>query len=103
MPLTWDELKAKLPRTRAELHLARTLGLMHRAHGVAEGHNCGECAHLTRKPVDAAGTFWKCAQHLREHHRETGEAWGSAATDWKKSWPSCGLWEARQSPEERAG
>jgi hypothetical protein len=71
------------PKTPAERHRARTLGVMHRRHGRAEGHTCGGCRSFWDKPVDGSiGHAFKCRQFRVS---------SSEATDWRKGWPACGL------------
>lgn len=53
-------------------------------YGQTEGQRCGECAHLLA--VRYSRTYYKCQ---RSHMS------ASNATDWRVSWPACGLFERR--------
>lgn len=49
------------------------------------GETCGTCAHLSPKETGARRTFYKC--------NKRGDTNGPA-TDCRKKWPACELWEA---------
>lgn len=91
MAQTWDEWMAArgLParaQTPAERHAARTIGVMRGTHGVGPvDRYCGECVHLVSHV--AHRQFWKCARFRLS---------ASASSDWRKSWPACGLFSPRQ-------
>ena len=71
-PIPSPALLARIDR--AEIRLAPILA-MHRAHGEAPGHACGECAELGRRT--RGGRFW-CRR-------------SSDQAEWRKCWGSCGL------------
>lgn len=50
------------------------------------GHTCGECAHLRIKPLGK--DYFKCFIQRPE---------GCAATDVRRKWPACVLWQERAS------
>jgi hypothetical protein len=54
---------------------------LHTLNGSKDGETCGGCRFLIRN--DQHG-FFKCQKY--------GET-ASTASDWRKRWPACGLWE----------
>lgn len=56
---------------------------LHTRHGSKSGETCGGCRFLLAV-TRGNTTVFKCAKH-----RDTR----STATDWRKKWPACGLWE----------
>jgi hypothetical protein len=78
----WDALKAEAFPKGAAKHRSLTVGLMHRLHGETPGRRCGECVHLVER-----GRYFKC---------DLAKVSSSPATDWRKSWPSCGRFGERQ-------
>jgi hypothetical protein len=59
---------------------------MHAVHGQGpSGKTCGQCQHLRTKRM--GGTYFKCDQTVMTD---------GAATDWRKRWPACGLFEPFQ-------
>jgi hypothetical protein len=52
------------------------------------GALCRDCAHL--KGYACARTYWKCSKR--------GDLTGSRATDQRRTWPACGLFEPEAQP-----
>lgn len=89
---TWDELRAKRDALVAAEQAAkghRQLERMLARHGRdPHGRSCGDCAHFVRANRDtAAHGYWKCLEY---------GVTGGAGTDWRVSWPACGLFAARE-------
>lgn len=68
----------------AEKGLPQRIQLMHRLHGKLEGKRCKTCKHFKVKRY--ARQYFKCAK---------SKITGGAATDWRKNWPACGKYEAK--------
>jgi hypothetical protein len=69
---------------KGQRHAARTIGVMHQRHGAAiDGRPCGSCEHFTRYMAGNSDVM-KC--------RRFGTS-SSRATDWRATWPGCGLWQ----------
>jgi hypothetical protein len=67
---------------------AKSLAAMHLGHGRTNGQRCGDCTFLVVNPMESAGTYYKCSKY-----RITS----SAATDWRKKWQACGLFQEREA------
>lgn len=77
-----------MPARRKVLEMAiRKIEAMYHYFGCGTGH-CADCEHLIRKVYDR--TYYKCEVY--------GDS-NSEATDWRKSWPACGL-IGRTYPED---
>lgn len=77
-----------LPEPLADLpeNYQPQLRTMHREHGIAgNGKVCAQCQHLRHYEYHRKHYF-KCNIY--------GVSNG-AGTDWRKSWPACGAWQAQ--------
>lgn len=72
----WQEQHAE------EIALPRRIQAMRAMYGKTEGKTCKTCAHLVRYRQSA--TWMKCKR---------SKITGGAGTDWKASFPACGLFE----------
>lgn len=61
----------------------RKIAIMHRVYGRAPGHTCEDCPALACYMSQSGRRYWKCLAYGNSP---------SAASDWTKSWPACGLW-----------
>jgi len=71
--------------------LPRRIREMHHCYGATPGRTCGSCAHFWRRE-HRGGRFFKC--------RLTRWTMGPGS-DWRVSWPACGLFtpaEPREIP-----
>jgi len=87
---TWEDFRRQRDVLVAAEHAAkgtRQLARMLARHGRdPQGHACGDCVHFVRANLDtAAKGYWKCTEY---------GVTGGPGTDWRVSWPACGLFEA---------
>ena len=75
--------------TKAERHMAQTLGVMHKRYGLSRNYagaptqyTCGQCQHFLE--TEFANRYFKCSKF--------GVSSGPA-TDWRKGWQACGAFE----------
>ena len=77
----WQRAKEKFPksnRTAQAMHAA-----LQRIHGAMPGQHCGDCRFLSEHRHNK--TWFKCEK----------SAVGGPATDWRKKYEACGLFENR--------
>jgi len=72
-----DEIKCRVKLTHA-------IGTMYQRHGRCTGKICGECKHFIVKKYSYRKVYFKCG-----HYADSA----SPATDFRKSFPACGLFE----------
>ena len=82
----WEEWLAEHAPTKPVLPLR--IRQMHATYGVSAGKHCRTCVHLLR--VRFANVYRKCSK---------AKMTASAATDWKATWPACGLYSEGKSDE----
>lgn len=83
----WDDWYAKATHAQAlDMSLPKRIRDMHAMHGKSDGHTCGECAHC-RKLEGYAGSYHKCELSRMSH---------GSGTDWRKRWPACGKFGAKE-------
>lgn len=79
---TWAQSKPKQPRGD------RTIGYMHRLHGVNSEHVCGECAELWCK--EYRRRYYHCGKYDKPGTND------GPGTDWRLWWLACGLFRERE-------
>lgn len=81
-----NDQPALFPGLEASTPLPFGLNAMHKAHGSKPGYICGDCRYCGADPVASRNRRWyKCSK---------ARVSASAATDWRKKWPACGLYRA---------
>ena len=61
----------------------RKISIMHRVYGRMQGRTCEDCPALACYMAPSGRRYYKCLAYGNTP---------SAASDWAKSWPACGLW-----------
>ena len=69
--------------------LPKRITIMHKMYGISAGHTCGKCALMLRRKFSA--TYLKCSRSTMTR---------GAATDWRASWPACGLFQQGEGSTE---
>lgn len=86
-PRATESATRRLTRRNAEKLAGGTHPATHRRLFIGTGETCGDCVHANHYGHHNR-SYWKCAKHrLGESH--------SAASDIRKSWPACALYEPR--------